>query len=448
MSNATLCLNGELMKKIFCLDTNVLLYDPLAFNSFEDNDVVIPMIVLEEIDSVKNKRADEVGRNARLVNRYLDDLRKQGSLLEGVTLPGGGVFRIIRTKSSTSDLIPNDLDKDKADNLIISAAIELQSSTDVKVILITKDISMRIKCDILKVPCDDYLKHRVAGQADGIYGGVRVSVITQNKLNEFYQKGHIEASDIDEHETLVENEYIVLKSGESASGLARFQGGIIKQITQCNEAWGLKPRNKEQKFALDMLTDDNIKLCTLIGQAGTGKTLLTIAAGIKQVLEDKKYSKLIVTRPIQPLGRDIGYLPGTKEEKMEPWVQPIMDNLENLFVGKKARDSLEMYFDQGLIEVEAITYIRGRSISNAYIIIDEAQNLTVHELKTIITRVGDKTKIILTGDIDQIDNDKIDALSNGLTYAVEKFKQFDLSGHITLIKGERSVLASLASQIL
>jgi PhoH-like ATPase len=419
----------------------------MAIYSFHDNDVVIPLAVLEEIDSIKDKRFDDAGRNARMSNRILDELRQKGDLTAGVPLPGGGTLTIVRSEYDPS-IMPSELDKNKIDNHIISTALSLQKQLKTPIRLITKDIGMRVKCDMLGVQCDDYLKHRVAGKTDMIYGGVRVISISKTNLDDFYHTKSLPISQLEVSDPFLPNEYVVLKHGGSSSGLSKVVGDNLRPIIECNDAWGLRPRNKEQKFALDALLDDDIKLATLIGPAGTGKTLLAIAAGIKQVLEDKKYSKLIVTRPIQPLGRDIGFLPGTKEEKMEPWVQPIVDNLEHLFGSKKNRDMLQMYFDKGDIEVEAITYIRGRSIPNAYIIIDESQNLTVHELKTIITRVGEGTKIVLTGDIDQIDNDKIDAVSNGLTYAVEKFKSYDLSGHITLIKGERSRLATLAAEIL
>lgn len=435
------------MKKTFCIDTNVFIYDPMALFSFEDNDVVIPLVVLEEIDALKKGQFDDVARNARATNRILDELRQKGDLTKGVELPGGGTLRIVKSKYNAA-IMPAELDKDYVDNFIISTALDLQAELKTPVRLITKDISMRIKCDMLGVPCDDYLKHRVAGQADLIYGGVRVVTTSKENVDSFFSQKGLDIADLNLEVPMLPNEYAVIKNHSAASGLAKCVGSELVPIIHCDDAWGLKPRNKEQRFALDSLMDDEIRLATLIGPAGTGKTLLAIAAGLHQVLEEKKYDKLIVTRPIQPLGRDIGYLPGTKEEKMEPWVQPIVDNLDYLFRTCRSKDTLQMYFDAGIIEVEAITYIRGRSIPRAYMIIDEAQNLTVHELKTIITRVGEGTKIVLTGDVDQIDNVNIDAVSNGLTYAVEKFKTYDLAGHITLIKGERSKLATLAAEIL
>jgi len=242
---------------------------------------------------------------------------------------------------------------------------------------------------------------------------------------------------------------LVSSTNEKKTALAKFESKttpIKKLVDYKKGVWGCRPRNKEQMFAFNMLMDPNIPIVTLIGAAGCGKTLLAIAAGLEQVLDQEQYKKLVVSRPVQPLGKDIGYLPGTMEEKMMPWLMPIQDNIEFLMNGK--RDSMDMFFENGTIQVEALTYIRGRSISNGFMIIDEAQNLTTHELKTIITRVGENTKIVLTGDIEQIDNVYIDATSNGLSYAVEKFKTYDLSGHITLKKGERSKVATLASKVL
>ncbi len=426
------------MKKTFCLDTNVLLYDPKAIFSFVDNNVVIPLRVLEELDS-KKVRPDEVGYNARQTNRFLDELRLKGDLSKGVRLDNGGTLQIVAMPECSDDL-PSELVNNN-DNFIISTAKRLQKEAGNPVHLISKDISMRIKCDILGVSCQDYLKHRVAGEVDAVYTGYRTISVTKNQLDQFYMHKSIE---LPEHD-FFENEFIILSAG-SSSGLARFKNGIVKKIIEVDDVWGVKPRNKEQRFALDILLDPDVKFVSLIGKAGTGKTLLAAAAATQLTLDKKAYQKILMSRPIQPVGKDIGYLPGTKEEKMQPWIQPLMDNLEYLFDNNKG--NLEMYFSNGIYEVEAITYIRGRSIPNSFIIIDESQNLSVDEVKTIMTRVGENTKIVLTGDIDQIDNNLIDAVSNGLTYAVEKFKEFDIAGHITLMKGERSELSKLASQIL
>jgi PhoH-like ATPase len=249
------------------------------------------------------------------------------------------------------------------------------------------------------------------------------------------------------------NEFVIMKNDMfNKSALARFSNGMLKSISTYSPC-KIEGRNKEQKIALDLLLNPDIPLVTVVGSAGTGKTLLAIASGLHQVIDTKRYKSLIVCRPIQPLGKDIGFLPGTMEEKMEPWVAPIKDNLRYLLTadGKKSKrseETMQMLFDNGTIEVEAMTFIRGRSIANAFMIIDEAQNLNAHELKTIITRVGEGTKIVLTGDIEQIDNMYVDSVSNGLTIAIEKFKDSELSGHITLVKGERSALATMASQIL
>lgn len=414
---------------------------------------MIPLVVLEEIDKNKSRR-DDAGRSARAANRALDNLRKKGDLSAGVGLPSGGSVRIIKSKFNGFNM-PMELTKESVDNMIISMVKDMQSEMDTPVILITKDISMRVKCDTLGVKCEDYLKHNVVRDTTHVYGGLCVIKTHADNVDLCFKQKKIDLSLIekdDESEfTLLPNEFVVLKNGGSQSALCRYDARKkqLQLITEYKDGiWGLKPRNKEQKFALDILLNKDVKLVSLIGPAGTGKTLLATAAGLKQVLEDQQFSKLIVSRPIQPVGRDIGFLPGTKEEKMEPWVQPIMDNLQYLCGRSGKGPNIDMYFEQGLIEVEAITYIRGRSIPNTYMIIDECQNLTPDDVKTIITRVGEGTKIVLTGDIDQIDNGLIDSVSNGLTYAVERFKKHDIAGHISMVKGERSDLATLAASIM
>lgn len=445
------------MAKIFVLDTNVLLYDAQAFAAFHDNQVIIPFVVLGELDEKKN-RQDEVGKNARSVIRGLDDLRQKGNLADGVTNEYGGLLRVL---TSNDKLDFTTKSADEVDNAIIELTKDIQDKNqDVDVILVTKDINVRVKCDALKLRCEDYLKHRLVTDADAMYRGVQTIRIPTENINRFFKDGALDIpSDVLNEIDLYPNQFIVAKdiTGTSQSAMARYvkKGQPARKMSAAPPAaFGLSPRNKEQGFALDLLFDEKIDLVTLVGAAGTGKTLLAVAAGIHQLLEDQKYSKLVIMRPLIPMGKDIGYLPGTIDEKMAPWIAPIMDNLKFLFSGgKKERDMsendiLQMYFEKDIIEVEALTFIRGRSISNAFIIIDEAQNLTAHELKTIVTRVGEHTKIVLTGDIEQIDNAYVDAVSNGLTYTVEKFKDYDLAGHITLIKGERSALASLAAKIL
>ena len=442
------------MKKTFILDTNVLLYDSESIFSFKDNNIVIPLIVLEELDQ-KKSRQDEVGKNCRQASRYLDDLREKGSIQKGVSLPSGGMLRII-SKDQIKDFDDNflgDMDRNKVDNIIIAMAKSIQENTKDSVILVTKDINVRVVCDVLDVKCEDYRKHRVVTDPDTLYAGVQRIDVDQSLVNSFYATKNLDIpEDFKDKYELFPNQFLVLKDRQAGqqSIITRFKSweSSLTPLIGVKQSWGLIPRNKEQKFALDILFDDKIKLVTLVGKAGTGKTLLAISSALQQTLEldNQKYRKVVISRPVQPVGKDIGFLPGTLEEKMAPWIAPIKDNLKFLFNNDSF--TMDMYIERGEIEIEAITFIRGRSIANAFIIIDEAQNLTTHELKTIITRVGENTKIILTGDIDQIDNTYVDSVSNGLTYAIEKFKEYPIAAHITLLKGERSELASLGAKIL
>ena len=435
-------------KKIYVLDTSVCLTDSNSIRSFENNDIVLPLKVLEEIDNHK-KRQDSVGANARETIRKLDNLREKGSLYKGVRL-GKGLGTISVKLCSTEDL-PENLDLTVADNEIIAVALNQQVAYPTKkVVVVTRDINMRVKCDALGLVTEDYQSNQVVKDTSHIYTGFTEQLVDEPLIDRFYQDEEIY---IEEDElSLMPNQFVMLVSNqnEKKTGLARFKGygKPLKRINGVHKQgmWGVVPRNKEQIFCLELLQDTDIEVVTLVGKAGSGKTLLAIAAGLYQVMEESKYKRLVISRPIQPMGRDIGFLPGTMEEKMAPWVAPIQDNLQFLMGNDKA--ALEMYIANGTIEVEALTYIRGRSISNAFIIIDEAQNLTAHELKTILTRVGENTKIVLTGDVEQIDNVYIDETSNGLTHAVEKFKSYELSGHVSLVKGERSKIATIASKIL
>jgi PhoH-like ATPase len=451
------------LKKTYVLDTNVLLSDASSLFAFQEHDVIIPMAVLEELDNHKS-RQDEVGQNARKISRTLDEMRDSGeSLFNGVTLPNGGTLKIVSIDST--DGLPPELDREKVDNQLIAFMLQLRSQeSDQTTVLVSKDINVRLKCDGLNIRCDDYRKMRVVTDTDKFYTGVATLDVTDEQIQEFFQTGFL-ALDEEATKPLFPNQIIILKSPPSKSGIARFLGQkepLIK-IAPVTDVFGLKPRNKEQNFSFDLLLDREVKLLTLTGRAGTGKTLLALAAGLQQLKglgpkETAVYDKIIVTRPVQPLGRDIGFLPGSLEEKMEPWIAPIRDNLNFLMQHRsvarrpKTGDGKEPYLSllqsRGLIEIEAITFIRGRSIPNSMIIIDEAQNLSMHELKTIITRVGDGTKIVLTGDIEQIDNTHVDVFTNGLTYAIEKFKEYDIAAHVTLLKGERSPLATIASKIL
>jgi PhoH-like ATPase len=435
------------MKKTYVLDTNVFLTCASSIFEFKNNDIIIPIKVLDEIDKHK-KRQDGVGLNARSVIRILDNLRSKGNLHKGVRLGRGK--GILSVRGYDVEDIPAGCDIKSADNQIITTALtEQKKNLKRKVIVVTRDINMRVKCDSLAVLTEDYAPNKIITHQSELYTGFRKYLVDDQLIDRFYDGEDVFLDD--ESIKLSPYEFVMLVSNanEKKTALARFDSHSrpLKKVSEFKDrVWGCKPRNKEQMFAFDLLLDPKVPIITLVGKAGCGKTLLAIAAGLEQVLEQERYKKLIVSRPVQPLGKDIGYLPGSMEEKMRPWLMPIQDNIDFLLNGK--RGNMDMFFDDGTIQIEALTYIRGRSISNAFMIIDEAQNLTIHELKTIITRVGENTKIILTGDIEQIDSVYLDSTSNGLSYAVEKFKSHELSGHVTLIKGERSKVATLASKIL
>tara|TARA_R100000005_G_C4988123_1_gene195959 strand:+ start:695 stop:2002 length:1308 start_codon:yes stop_codon:yes gene_type:complete len=435
------------MKKTYILDTNVFLTNAQSVYEFKNNDIVVPLKVLDEIDKHK-KRQDGVGLNARSIIRILDDLRTKGNLHKGVRLAKGKGILSVRGYDITD--LPVGCDIESADNEILTTALtEMKKNPKRKVILVTRDINMRVKCDSLEIMTEDYAPNKVVNDEKNLFTGFKKHLVDEQIIDQLYAGEDIFLDKEDGH--FFPNEFIMLvsSSNEKKTALARFFSyeRRIEKIADAKDAiWGLRSRNKEQTFALKLLNDPEVQVITLVGKAGCGKTLLAIASGLDQVLESQLYKKLIVSRPVQPLGKDIGYLPGTMEEKMKPWLMPIQDNIDFLLNGKK--DHISHLFDDGTIQIEALTYIRGRSISNAFIIIDEAQNLTTHELKTIITRVGENTKIVLTGDIEQIDSVYLDATSNGLSYAVEKFKNHGIAGHITLVKGERSKVATLASKIL
>jgi PhoH-like ATPase len=443
------------MKKTFVLDTNVLLSDPNALFSFEEHDLVLPMIVLEELDRHKD-RQDEVGRNARETSRKLSTLVKEHKVFDA-PIPLGekrGQLRILSWNLATLDissLLPSELEGKSGDNQILAVCMAFQRKyPDEKMSLVSRDVLLRLKANALGIPCDDYKKLHVAKSVSGLYTGVATFDVKDEDIEWFYSAKEMAPPD---GANLHPNEFVVLKNDMSnKSAVARFSHGMLRPISNYSPC-KIEGKNKEQKFAIDLLLNSEIPLVTVVGLAGSGKTLLAIASGLHQVIDAKRYKSLIICRPIQPLGKDIGYLPGTLEEKLEPWIAPIKDNLRYLLSadGKKSKrgeETMQMLFENGTIEVEAMTFIRGRSIANAFIIIDEAQNLNAHELKTIITRVGEGTKIVLTGDIEQIDNMYVDSVSNGLTIAIEKFKDSEISGHVTLTKGERSSLATIAASIL
>ena len=435
------------MKKTYVLDTNVFLTCASSIFEFKNNDIIIPIKVLDEIDKHK-KRQDGVGLHARSTIRILDNLRSKGNLHKGVRL--GRRKGILSVRGYDVSDLPVGCDIKSADNEIITTALtEQKRNLKRKVIVVTRDINMRVKCDSLGVLTEDYAPNKIITHQSELYTGFRQYLVDDQLIDRLYDGEKIFLDDEKVNFNPYEFIMLVSNANEKKSALARFDSKSepLKKISELKSGmWGCKPRNKEQMFAFNLLLDPNIPIVTLVGKAGWGKTLLAIAAGLDQVLDQERYKKLIVSRPVQPLGKDIGYLPGSMEEKMRPWLMPIQDNIDFLLNGKK--ENMNMFFDDGTIQIEALTYIRGRSISNAFMIIDEAQNLTIHELKTIITRVGENTKIVLTGDIEQIDSAYLDSTSNGLSYAVEKFKFHELSGHVTLIKGERSKVATLASKIL
>jgi PhoH-like ATPase len=437
------------MTKTLILDTNVYLTEASSLFAFGKSDIAIPTIILDEIDKHK-QRQDTAGFNARTMNRVLDQLRRKGSLFEGVPL-GRGKGKVFAAQYDPR-YMPAGMSTQDSDNKIIAIAIRLKMEGK-EVAVVSRDLNMRVKCDAFGLECHDYQPQKVIKSVEKLFDGWNEIDVEESVIDSFYDEKKICLDEENLKIKLFPNQYLILKSEKDAkkSALCRFQGSgkPLRKVYSYQDIWGLSANNKEQQFAMDLLFDPSVSIVSLTGQAGTGKTLIAAACGLEQVLHSSKsqggYDKLIITRPVQPLGRDIGFLPGSLEEKMMPWIAPIRDNLEHLFGDRTA---LDMHLEQGIIEIEAMTYIRGRSISNAFMVVDEAQNLTPHELKTIITRVGHGTKLILTGDIQQIDNSYVDAVSNGLTYAVEKFKEYDISGHITLIKGERSTLATLASEIL
>ncbi len=433
--------------KTFVLDTNVILHDPLAPFSFAGSRVVIPLGVIEELDSFKRSN-DERGRSARLVARKLDELRQKGRLSDWVDLEHGGKLKV-ELKSVGN--LPKELPVQHKDNAILGCALYL-SKIEEHVIFISKDINLRIKADALGLETEDYEKQKV--DVSELYRGWREEPVEPAVIDRFYKEKKIAVSDLKiEAEP---NEFILLRASQSQTALARFDkktNSLLPLSHADSVPWGIKPLNVEQRFALELLMNKDVQLVTLVGLAGSGKTLLALAAALQQTLEEKYYRRIFVGRPVVAVGHDIGFLPGTKEEKLTNWMGAIYDNLSYLL--ERPHGSLEtsdmdiqMLMEEGMLEIEAVTYLRGRTLPNLFIIIDDAQNLTPHEIKTIISRAGQGAKIVLTGDPYQIDNYYLDSASNGLTYLVERFKGQGLFGHVTFTKSERSLLAALASDLL
>jgi PhoH-like ATPase len=441
------------MKKVFVLDTNVLLHDPSAMWRFQENEVVLPITVIEELDRFK-KQPEMRGRNARQVSRSLDELRGSGKLLAGVPINGGGRLRVALCSRDTLRELPAELEEKHADNAILAVALEEKRRCQCGVVLVTKDINLRIKADALGLDAEDYKTDKV--DVDELYSGTAEVAVDAEQIDRLFQQGFV----------ALEGEFfpnqaltLVDRANLSHTALAIVEGdnGKIVPINKLSRSGisRIQARNREQAFAFELLLRDSIALVTLVGKAGTGKTLLAIAAGLHKVADERLYSRLLISRPIVPMGRDLGYLPGDVGEKLTPWMQPLYDNFDLIFgtqdlSGKPSqwRRGHEELLERGVLQIEALTYIRGRTIPKQFLIVDEAQNLTPHEVKTILTRAGEGTKVVLTGDPEQIDNPYVDAASNGLTYAVEKFKREPLAGHITLHKGERSALAERAAALL
>lgn len=438
----------KVARKTFVIDTNVLLHDPEAIKRFKENDVVIPLMVLEELDGMK-RLSDEIGKNARHVMRYIDSLKhvKTGNLMEGVEIENRIRVKVhVELKSPEKRMFPLPLDRNTNKILLMAFLLKEQGE---EVVVVSKDFVTRVKAEAIGLEAEDY--ENLKFSYESLYRGYRKVEVTKRQIDLFYKDNSLEL-DIQD---LSPNEYCVLTCPEQSSAVCKYNQETkkLEPLLKLNrDIWGIHPLNVEQKCAMDLLLRDDIKLVTLIGPAGTGKTLLALAAGIRKVFDDSVYTKILVSRPIIPLGKDIGYLPGTKEEKLYHWMQPIYDNLEFLCQSSSGSgsgaDAQAWILDSKKLEMEAVTYIRGRSLPKMYIIIDEAQNLTPHEVKTIISRAGKGTKVVLTGDPTQIDNPYLDKDSNALTYVVGKMRDYPTYGQMFLERTERSELAALAAEIL
>ncbi len=438
------------MKKNYVLDTNVVLYDPQSIHRFEDNNVVIPIYVIEEVDKFKHE-SSERGRNARQISRSLDHLRTEGSLMEGAftsKLPGGGLLQIV--VPATRPELVSSIDISTMDAAILQMAITVRKERAEPTIFVTMDCNLRIRAAALGMQVQTYESNSVS--ADDLGTGTTTVQVKDEDIESFFQEGQIPLS----REDIPTNSGVYLVGEtEGYRGLGRYDASVscVRSLRVPREGvMDVRPRNREQSLALDLLLDPKIRLVTLVGSAGTGKTVLAVAAGLKMTLESAEYTRVLVSRPVMAMGKDLGYLPGTIEEKLNPWMQPIFDNLDFIFSRegskKKSNQSYADLMESGMLQVEPLTYIRGRSLPQQYFIVDEAQNLTPHEVKTIITRAGDGTKIVLTGDPGQIDNPYVDSASNGLTVAADRFRGQACAGHIVLTQGERSELADLASKLL
>ncbi len=441
------------MKKTFILDTNVLLHDVNSLYAFDDNNVIIPMVVIEELDTFKSE-GDNRGKCARMVSRELDALRAKGRLNEGVPLDNGGTLKIELDKPG---ILPQVFSINKSDNSILNIAYTMAKKegsykkNQSPVIVVTKDINMRLKAEALGLQAQDYTNDKV--NLDELYTGVAEVEVDGAQIDAFYRDKKLPLQE----GLYVPNEFLILKANDgskkSAIGRVSNHGELCLKPLSAQEpvAWGIKPLNKEQRFAMELLLDDSLDIVTLVGTAGTGKTLITLATGLQRTMDENAYRRMVVCRSIVPVGKDLGFLPGTKEEKLEAWMGAIYDNLAFLADRKnpdEGEEKAHYLLDSGKIEIASVTHMRGRSLPGQYMIVDDAQNLTPHEMKTILTRAGEGTKIIITGDPYQIDTPYLDVESNGLTYIVDRLKGQPSYGHITFTKTERSRLADMASKLL
>ena len=426
-------------RKMLVIDTSVLLYDMRSIHSFPGNDVVIPLIVLDELDRFKEKPG-LLGESARYINRFLDNLREHGKLDQGIIIPDSDQTIRVALKTPRYDIL-NDWDQDKGDNRIISVALGLKEDfPEDPVKVVTKDINLRVKCDALGIRAEDYFADHIDIESEGEYTGWREIALMPEQIDQFYSSNFEAPKDL----ALIENEFVVAKSGSSSFIAQHRKGKFHKLNCKIESISKVEPKNKEQKFAIESLLHDDIPLVTLTGLAGSGKTFLTLMSAL-EAKNQGTYSRIVFTRSIQSVGKDMGYLPGDIKEKMAPWLAPIVDNFRHVF---KDVTYFDMMIERGEIEIAPLSYIRGRTFNDCFVIVDEAQNATIHELKTIITRIGTNSKVVLLGDTDQIDTPYIGKNSNGLSIVINKFKNNSLHSHVHLARGQRSELASAASKIL
>ena len=436
-------------KKLFILDTSVLLYDKMCINNLKNNDIVIPMIVLEELDKFKT-REGILGENSRFFNRFLDDLRQKGSLHTGIVIDEEDTKISVESHEDWSTI--ETLDKNLNDNIIIATTNYLKNKyleEYCDVILITKDINLRVKCDSANIKANDYYADYEFIQENNLYSGYKIIFVEREKIDNLYSKKEILLNSLKYEEEIFENQFVLLKchESESVSGLCTKKDDkllLVRSNVEIKKTVNIDAKNKEQTFALNLLLDSDIPLISLTGVPGSGKTYLTLMTALKDIEREKK-KRIIFTRPVQTVGKDIGFLPGTLNEKMAPWLAPIVDNFRNQFGDLTYFD---LMMEKGIIDIAPLSHIRGRSFNDSIIIVDEAQNATVHELKTVITRTGNNSKIVLLGDIEQVDLPYINKYSNGLTIIIEKFKDEKLAGHVNFEKGYRSELANVAARLL